>query len=122
MRHGPSLRSPRRCRDAWTVVTVSGAQTAIFRGGPITPDLAVSLTPPATGFPPGSPVDAGMQWLVDFDTALAAGMALKIPLTAQQRASGFDRIFVYGLCDGGERRWQRSCASERQHDAQRATR
>ena len=53
---------------------------------------------PARGaFPPGQPVDAGMQWLVDFDTAVKAGMALKIPLTAEQRATGFDRIFVYGL-------------------------
>jgi hypothetical protein len=83
--------------NAWTVVTVSGTTTALFRGGPITPELAVSLTPPATGFPPGSPVDPGMLWLVDFDTAVQAGMALKIPLTAQQRASGFDRLFVYGL-------------------------
>jgi hypothetical protein len=83
--------------DAWTVVTVVGTTTATFRGGPITPQLAVSLTPPATAFPPGSPVDAGMQWLVDFGAALAAGMALKIPLTAAQRASGFDRLFVYGL-------------------------
>jgi len=83
--------------DAWTVVTVAQSTTALFRGGPITPQLAVSLTPPATGFPPGSPVDEGMQWLVDFDAAMTAGMALKIPLTAQQRTSGFDRIFVYGL-------------------------
>jgi hypothetical protein len=93
--------------DAWTVVTVNGTTASSFRGGPITPDLAVSLTPPATAFPPGSPVDAGMQWLVDFDKALAAGMALKIALTAQERASGFDRIFVYGLRseargDGGD--------------------
>ncbi|MGC2109993.1 MAG: hypothetical protein WA655_10785 [Candidatus Korobacteraceae bacterium] len=84
--------------DAWTVVTVSGTTTQLFRSGPITPELAVSLTPPATGFPPGSPVDSGMLWLVDFDTALQAGMAVKIPLAAQQRASGFDRLFVYGLC------------------------
>ena len=83
--------------DAWTVVTVSGATSALFRGGPVTPELAVSLTPPATGFPPGSPVDAGMQWMVDFDTAVQAGMALKIPLTAEQRSTGFDRVFVYGL-------------------------
>ena len=34
--------------------------------------------------------------MVDFPTAVAAGMALKIPLTAQQRSAGFDRIFVYG--------------------------
>lgn len=83
--------------DAWTVATVSGNTTALFRGGPVTPELAVTLTPPATGFPPGSPVDPGMLWLVDFDTAVQAGMALKIPLTAQQASDGFDRIFVYGL-------------------------
>jgi hypothetical protein len=93
--------------DAWTVVTVNGTTLTPFRGSPITSQLAVSLTPPATAFPPGSPVDPGMQWLVDFDQALAAGMALKIPLTAAERASGFDRIFVYGLRseargDGGE--------------------
>src|SRR6185369_4748093 len=83
--------------DAWTVVTVSGTQQAQFRGGSITPDLAVGMTPGAGALPPGQPVDPGMQWLVDFDTAVKAGMALKIPLTAQQRAAGFDRIFVYGL-------------------------
>jgi hypothetical protein len=83
--------------DAWTVVAISGAQTSQFRGSPITPDLAVGLTPGAGAFPAGSPVDPGMQWLVDFDAALAAGMALKIPLTAEQRTMGFDRLFVYGL-------------------------
>src|SRR5205823_3992845 len=39
----------------------------------------------------------GLKWLVDFDAALNAGMALKIPLTAVERQRGFDRIFVYGL-------------------------
>jgi hypothetical protein len=83
--------------DAWTVVAVSGTQTFQFRGGPITSPLPVGITPGAGAFPPGSAVDAAMQWLVDFDTAVQAGMALKIPLTQQQRAGGFDRIFVYGL-------------------------
>ncbi|MGI8771234.1 MAG: hypothetical protein ACR2JE_07345 [Acidobacteriaceae bacterium] len=87
--------------DAWTVVTVSGSTNLQFRGSPITPELAVSLAPPATAFPPGSPVDPGMLWLVDFDTALQAGMALKIPLTAEQRASGFDRLLVYGMRSEG---------------------
>jgi hypothetical protein len=87
--------------DAWTVVAVSGAQTFQFRGGPITPGLAVGMTPGAGALPPGSPVDAAMQWLVDFDIAVKAGMALKLPLTAQQRASGFDRILVYGLRSQG---------------------
>ena len=89
--------------DAWTVVLVSGSQKISQQGGPISPTLAMSLTPisgaapPTNPFPPGSPVDAGLQWLTDFNAALAAGMALKIPLTADQRARGFDRIFVYGL-------------------------
>jgi hypothetical protein len=94
--------------DAWTVVLVDGAQTSPHQGSPITPVLATGITPlpanqpPGTSpFPAGSPVDAGLQWVVDFDTAVAAGMALKIPLTADQRARGFDRIFVYGLRTAG---------------------
>ncbi len=83
--------------DAWTVVTVFGSATKPFRGSAIVPGLAVGMTPGAGALPPGSPVDPGMQWLVDFNAALTAGMALKIPLSAEQRARGFDRIFVYGL-------------------------
>jgi hypothetical protein len=83
--------------DSWSVVTVAGNQTKTFKGGPITPNLAVGFTPGAGAFPPGQPVDAAMKWLVDFDTALTAGMALKIPLEAGERAGGFDQIFVYGL-------------------------
>ena len=91
---------------SWTVVTVSGGQAKSFTGTAITPDLAVGLTPGAGDFPPGSPVDPGMTWLVDFGEALKAGMALQIPLDAAERAQGFDRIFVYGRCaavpTGGE--------------------
>jgi hypothetical protein len=87
--------------DAWTVVTVLGTQTATFKGSAITPDLAIGLNPGGAQFAPGSPVDPGMTWLVDFDAALAAGMALKIPLNADQHRSGFDRIFVYGLRTSG---------------------
>jgi hypothetical protein len=83
--------------DAWTVVLISGGQTSIYRGSPITTPLNVSLTPNGTGFPAGLPVDAGLQWMVDFNTAVAAGMALRIPLTPAQRSAGFQQIFVYGL-------------------------
>lgn len=83
--------------DAWTVVLVSATSTASFRSGPVTTDLAVGLTPGGSGFPPGSPVDAGLQWLVDFDQAMAAGMAIKISLTAEQYGAGFEQIFVYGV-------------------------
>jgi hypothetical protein len=83
--------------DSWTVVLVSGTTISSFRSGPVTPNLAVGLTPGAGAFPPGSPVDAGLQWLVDFDQALTAGMALKIPLSSDQHSNGFDCLFVYGL-------------------------
>ncbi|HLX10872.1 MAG TPA: hypothetical protein VKY89_23690 [Thermoanaerobaculia bacterium] len=83
--------------DAWTVVAIAGTVKTQFRGSPITPDLAVGLTPPGAALPPGSPVDAGMLWLVDFAAAEKAGMALRMPLTAAQRAAGFDRLLVYGL-------------------------
>jgi hypothetical protein len=86
--------------DFWKVAAVSGTAVLTAQGGPITPDLAVGITPGAA-FPAGSPVDPGMQWLVDFDLAMKAGMALKIALTPQQRTTGFDRIFVYGLRSEG---------------------
>ena len=37
--------------------------------------------------------------MVDFDEAVSAGMGLRIQLTTDERASGFDRIMVFGLCD-----------------------
>jgi hypothetical protein len=86
--------------DAWTVVTVSGGQTQSFHSGPVTAELPVGFTPGAGAFPPGSPVDVHLQWLVDFDAAANAGMALKIPISTTDRAQGFDRIFVYGVKSG----------------------
>ncbi len=38
-----------------------------------------------------------LQWLVDFDRAVAAGMGLRINLTPAQAAQGFDRLLVIGL-------------------------
>ena len=90
----------------WTVVLDQGGTTATFTGGAIAADLALSLSPAdpalAGGFPDGMPVDAGMRWLVDFDAAVAAGMALRIPITAPQRQAGFDRVIVYGLAAPGD--------------------
>jgi hypothetical protein len=82
--------------DSWTVVLISGAQVTRYQGSAIT-SLPIGLNPNATSFPSGSPVDADLQWLVDFDVAVQKGMGLKIPLNTQQRNVGFDRILVYGL-------------------------
>ena len=91
---------------AWTVVLDSGGGTDTVTGSAITADLALSLSPADSslsgGFPDGLPVDAGMRWLVDFDAAVAAGMAVRIPITPAQRQAGFDRVLVYGLAAPGD--------------------
>jgi hypothetical protein len=48
-----------------------------------------------------------LKWLFDFDEALKAGMALRILLTQDQAARGFDRILVLGIrmrANGGDGR------------------
>jgi hypothetical protein len=82
---------------AWTVALYSGSGSRQVTGGPITAGLAVGFTPHDGAMATGLPVDAGMSWLVDFDTAVAAGMALRIPLTQAEFTAGLDRIIVYGL-------------------------
>ncbi len=92
--------------DVWNVILISGTQKTVAQSKPVKLGLATTIDPYGGAFPPGSPVDAGLQWLINFDTALAAGMAVKIPLTSEQRAAGFDRMIVYGLrsrdANGGE--------------------
>ncbi|MGA8408459.1 MAG: hypothetical protein WB680_14870 [Candidatus Acidiferrales bacterium] len=83
--------------DAWTVILVSSGQSMLYRSTPVVLPLAVSLTPNSGAFPAGAVVDADLQWMVDFQTAVQAGMALKIPLTAELSSKGIDQIFVYGL-------------------------
>jgi hypothetical protein len=38
-----------------------------------------------------------IRWMRDFDEALRVGMAVKVPLSEQEAAAGFDRLFVLGL-------------------------
>jgi hypothetical protein len=42
-------------------------------------------------------VDAGMLWLTDLDEAIAAGMALSIPVSADVWKQGLDRLVVFGV-------------------------
>lgn len=84
--------------DKWTVVLVSGSEKSWTQSTqPVRADLPVSLNPNGDPFPAGSPVDPDLRWLVDFKEAWNAGMALTIPISNQQRRTGFDRLFVYGL-------------------------
>jgi hypothetical protein len=91
--------------DAWTVVLERAGTRTVQRGAAIISDLNVMLDPKGAGvaFPSGSTVDTGMQWMTDFDAAVAAGMAVRVPLDQSARSAGFDRIVVYGLrSDAGD--------------------
>ena len=46
-------------------------------------------------------VDAGMRWMIDFDAAEAAGMALRIPIPPEILAAGIDSLFVLGAAGSG---------------------
>jgi hypothetical protein len=77
---------------------VSGSEQTTFKSpNPVTLGLPIAVDPHSDTFPPGSPVDSGLQWLVDFKAAVAVGMGIQISLRPDQRKNGFDRIFVYGL-------------------------
>jgi hypothetical protein len=85
----------------------SGSQTLEAAGGPVTlplytgPDPSADLKlDPTTGIHPDGPdlfVPDELKWMVDFDRAVAAGMALAIDITQDQAALGFDRLLVVGL-------------------------
>ncbi|MGV8977822.1 MAG: hypothetical protein ACOH17_07245 [Cellulomonas sp.] len=101
---GLAAMSPATARllpEHWTVGLDGAGGTSTVTGSPVAADLAVSLAAAdgtlTDGFPDGLPVDEGMRWLVDFDAAVAVGMAVRVPLTAAQRSAGFDRVLVYGL-------------------------
>jgi hypothetical protein len=81
-----------------------GVQEAFQVGAPVTAPLVVSPDPSAPETeqlrhgPEGELIFPDeMQWMVDFDRAVAAGMGLRIPLNAAQAAAGFERVLVLGV-------------------------
>jgi hypothetical protein len=94
----------RQFPDRFVVVGFNdGAQTLEAVGSPVTLPLYTGPDPtadPATGIHPvadGLFIPPQLKWMVDFDQAVAAGMGIAIPLTAQQYAAGFTRLLVVGL-------------------------
>jgi hypothetical protein len=98
----------RQFPDRFVVLGFNGStRTLEAIGSPVTlplytgPDPSVDpkLHPEACIHPDGSGlfVPDQLQWMVDFDRAVAAGMALAIPLTAAQYAAGFTRLIALGL-------------------------
>ena len=98
----------RQFPDCFVVLGFNGSsQTLEAVGAPITlplytgpdPSADPNVDPTSAIHPDGADlfVPDQLQWMVDFDRAVAAGMALKIPLTAQQYSAGFTRLLVLGL-------------------------
>ncbi len=90
--------------DRFIVLGYTGTtQTLEAIGSPVTLPLYVGPDPtadPSVGIHPEGGdlyVPDQLSWLVDFDQAVAAGMGLKIDLTADQSRNGFDRLLVVGL-------------------------
>ena len=98
----------RQFPDCFVVLGFNGtSQTLEAVGSPITlplytgpdPSADPNTDPTSCIHPDGTElfVPDQLQWMVDFDRAVAAGMALAIPLTAEQYSSGFTRLLVLGL-------------------------
>lgn len=93
--------------DRFAVVTVVGSRvTKVAQGSAVPADLAISLDPSAPGG--GFTLDADgnlavpdpIRWLVDFDAAVAAGMAISVPVSPAEAQAGFDEVLVIGLVGG----------------------
>ena len=86
--------------DRWIAVVQSGGQAVLAASGrDIVRPLAVGPDPkaaPTNASNEELAIDAGMQWMVDFDAAETAGMALRIQIPAALLAAGLDSLVVFG--------------------------
>lgn len=85
------------------IVQAGGRVVAAVTGRDIRPELAVGPDPQADesarpDIPGDQPaVDGGMRWMVEFDEAEAAGMGLRIAISAAALAAGIESLFVLGV-------------------------
>jgi hypothetical protein len=96
--------------ERFLVVAVSGDDPVhAVAGAPVPADLKLSIDP--TPDDPAAEqftvdtngdlvIGASIRWMVDYDEALAKGMAVTVPITASEAISGFDRVYAIGLRDG----------------------
>jgi hypothetical protein len=79
--------------DRWLAVARTDASEYSASSNLVAEELAVTLDP---GAPAGAAGSLG--WLTDFDAALAAGMAVRIPLAPGLVAPAVRRLVVVGAC------------------------
>ncbi|MGY1933682.1 hypothetical protein ACW9HE_32895 [Nocardia gipuzkoensis] len=89
--------------ERFVVLCTSGTATRSVLGKPITEPLYVGPDPAAPDTERIIPRDgklsipAPLQWMFHFEAAEAAGMGIRVRLTAAEANNGFDRIVVVGL-------------------------
>ncbi len=90
--------------ERFVVLGFNGDQQTLFHvGRPVPPELVIGPDPTAA---PDDQlrleddelvVPEALEWMTDFDAAVANGMGFRIDLTAIQARAGFDRLFVLGV-------------------------
>lgn len=80
-------------------------QQPVAFGNPIRRPLTVGPNPDPSASAPADPkelqVDDEMRWMIDFEEAVEAGMALRIPITAFELTGGIDEVVVVGISRDG---------------------
>jgi hypothetical protein len=98
-------RSPRTyvMPDRFVVMTFNGGFKSHEVVGAQIPDPLILGPDPQAAEPDLAQVDGdllmseSLAWLHDFDAALRAGMAVRIPITGDEAEVGFDRVVALGL-------------------------
>jgi hypothetical protein len=86
----------------------NGAQVLSVTGAPVPAQLQVGPDPSAEASQQiradgeDLALPDALSWMVDFDAAVAVGMAFRVDLTALGLPTSFDRLFVLGVRQGGD--------------------
>jgi hypothetical protein len=89
--------------ERFILLADSGPEHVEILGGMVRNPLPVGPDPLASGGEQFSSaggdlvVPPSLQWLMDFPSAVDAGMGFRVNLTARQAAQGFDRLYVLGI-------------------------
>lgn len=94
-----------RLPERWLVRAYQGANVYSATSAPVRRPLALTLSPTSTPadrvqVSDGLAIDADVQWTVDFDAAVAAGMAVTLELG--DPTAGVDLLLALGLTDSAD--------------------
>jgi hypothetical protein len=84
----------------WILLGYKNNQLVVnVKGNVIRDPLAAGPDPSPSAVVDEVGIDKGMKWMVDFDEAEAAGMGIRVKLTREVAAAGFDFLLVMGIKD-----------------------